>query len=824
MRFCPSLPAILIGHVLLAAGTPVGAQVVPRTVGDVTRDGKITAADALAVLVHVVGKTLPQGFSVDPDGDAACRGNVVGIHPQGNVHKLHHMGTSSITALDALSILARVVGKNPPDACVGFQDNPGYVPRFDVREAGGVTADSLETAVGITEWVQVHVEVPGTPTRPWNGFTPTPEHALAGLLRFSSDNPAVVRVDTLSEWTWSLARLVTGQAGVARIYAHWFDRTDTAVIVVHPWEPSRITTGMTQVPLKDGTIVQNQLVVGDSTWVGATAHDARANSHALKRDSVVWQSRSPTVASVDASGRVRSHVPGSAWVVGSWQGLSDSVQVTVISNTDATMAVVGSAYQRWFRANYAYNGPGLALSNAAFQHNAPWANVGMEVTSRLPRVPFVNSTADGSFQDLTSPWRATYAALDALAAAYRDLATPELQASLGPEAVERARAFVRFVQGLHHANVAVLFAQGFVVDENTNTTPPMVPVAYPHLMEAAFGYLDQAIALAQGASWSLPWEWMRTSLTGPDLARVAHSMKARYWVATARTRAERAAVNWHQVVAAVDAGVTADLVMSMDRNQGWPNEVLQYGTLSGWSQLAYFMYGMADQSGRYQTWNAAAMADKSYNVGGTDILLVTPDNRFPAGATVAEQRATPGRYFRINTPAESGGTWARPDRGTWRWSWYKHTRGEEYYASSAFDHPEIRMAEMRLLKAEGLIRMGNYAAASTIINETRVPSGLNATDAAGTNTSCVPKLPSNSCGDLFEMLKWEKRMENTFKGPFGNLWYFDARGWGDLWKGTFLHLPIPCDEATKHGLPCVTYGGSGDGAAALSTYKWNGEG
>ena len=189
------------------------------------------------------------------------------------------------------------------------------------------------------------------------------------------------------------------------------------------------------------------------------------------------------------------------------------------------------------------------------------------------------------------------------------------------------------------------------------------------------------------------------------------------------------------------------------------------------------------------------------------------------------KQIAPGRYFRVNREGEeTGGSWIRTDRGTWRWSWYNHTRGEEYWAGE-IHQAEMRMEEMRLLKAEALYRMGNRAGAASIVNETRVAAGLSPTDAAGTNTSCVPRLPDGRCGALFEMLKWEKRMENTFRGPMGSLWYFDGRGWGDLWKGTLLHLPVACPEAQSIGLSCGTFGGpAGPGSAETSTYRWHGEG
>jgi hypothetical protein len=68
-------------------------------VGDPSRDGQITSADALGVLSHVVGKPLPAGWSMDVRGDANCDGEV--------------------TAVDALIILSRVVEKDVSAFCVG---------------------------------------------------------------------------------------------------------------------------------------------------------------------------------------------------------------------------------------------------------------------------------------------------------------------------------------------------------------------------------------------------------------------------------------------------------------------------------------------------------------------------------------------------------------------------------------------------------------------------------------------------------------------------------------------------------------------------------
>ncbi len=506
--------------------------------------------------------------------------------------------------------------------------------------------------------------------------------------------------------------------------------------------------------------------------------------------------------------------------------LNDPDAARSLATPGDVLSLIGGAYNSWFYGNYDYNSAGMAISNAAFQHNAPWGNSGMEKYGRIPRIAFINSISDPDYNYMTRPWFYSYRAIAAAADGLKALENPDVSSQLSADEISQAKAFGKFTQGLAHATIAVLFSEGFIVDETTDLTKPQEPVGYNEMMAKALGYFDAAAAEAAGKTWSIPASWMTVSVPAATFARLAKSMKARYGSAVARTPAERAALNWTQIQSDAEAGITSDFFMVYDWDTGWEQAVLEYGTYYGWSQMAYFIYGMADQSGNYQLWNSTPLADKSYNIGGKDILIVTPDKRFPQGSTVAAQRLSQGSYFRVKWASEAGNTWARPDRGKWRWSWYNHTRGDDYAMDGVFEQAEMWVTELRLIKAEALFRKGDKAGAAAIINETRVAAGLNPTDANGTNTSCVPKLPNGQCGDLFEMLKWEYRMESTFKGPLGNGWYFNGRGWGDLWIGTPLQLPIPCAEAqVLQLLPCVNnFGGSGgESAAPLSTYKWNGE-
>jgi hypothetical protein len=524
------------------------------------------------------------------------------------------------------------------------------------------------------------------------------------------------------------------------------------------------------------------------------------------------------------------------------QNLNDpDAERSLASAGDVSSLITGS-YNAFFVGFNSYSGPGMFMSNAAFTHNAPWANSGMEHYGRLPRVAIVNDVADPEYGNVTRVWYRSYRAIAAASDGLRSLEDPDIADELGAAEVTRLKAFAKFTLGMAHAGLAMLYDRGFIVDETTDLTQAQEPSDYMAMMDAAMGYLDEAIAMANSNSFTIDATWMANEFSSSEWAKILHSYKARFMSQVARTPSERAALNWSAIKAEVDAGITDTYIMTYDWDLGWEAVVMGYQAWYSWSQMAYYMYGMADQSGNYQEWLSLPLVEKSYQFAdGRDVLIVTPDDRFPQGSTVAEQMPAggttseiletarhDGHYLMMTPPDWQGNTWKRPDRGTWRWSWYKNSPGHRfgYWWDDAFDQPEIPMAEMNLLEAEALYRAGDMAGAAALVNISRTAHGLNATDASGTNTSCVPKLPNGQCGDLWEMLKWEKRMETMMTGYIHNSWWFDGRGWGDLYKDTPLQFPIPCQELqVLQMLPCNTYGGpGGEMGAATSTYNFPFEG
>ena len=212
------------------------------------------------------------------------------------------------------------------------------------------------------------------------------------------------------------------------------------------------------------------------------------------------------------------------------------------------IALIAASYNTWFRGTYGddveWLTPSLFLSNQALQHSAPWANAGMEQYGRIPRIGLVNDAADPFYGELTVVWYKSYRAIGAVNDGFKALTDPDIASVIGETDRARLRAYGRFVQGLSLATVALFFDRGFVVDETTDLDEPQEPLPYPDLMEAAFGFFDDALSIADAEGFTLPFDWMSADLSSEDLVRVIRSYRARFRAQVARTPEERAEVDW----------------------------------------------------------------------------------------------------------------------------------------------------------------------------------------------------------------------------------------------------------------------------------------
>jgi hypothetical protein len=96
-----------------------------------------------------------------------------------------------------------------------------------------------------------------------------------------------------------------------------------------------------------------------------------------------------------------------------------------------------------------------------------------------------------------------------------------------------------------------------------------------------------------------------------------------------------------------------------------------------------------------------------------------------------------------------------------------------------------------------------------------VAAGLRPVDANGppAGRDCVPRKDNGACGDLFDAIQYEKRIE-LYPTEGGDITWWDARGWGKLQPGTPFHVPVSGRELISLGLPYYTFGGVGSPGTA----------
>ena len=452
----------------------------------------------------------------------------------------------------------------------------------------------------------------------------------------------------------------------------------------------------------------------------------------------------------------------------------------------------------------------------------------------------------------------------------------------------RARAWAEFLRGLSLGYVAMLHDSSSIVSPNMSQSEPDCSrdalsgictgklESYNVVADSSYAAFARAISYAQTApnsgsgGFPIPDTWMPATVSWDvnTFVKLIRSYRARIRANLARRASET--VDWAQVVADAQNGMTVDYYVDVKTGSGigisWRQ---QYNSFSTWHQMPPFIIGMADTSSNYADWIAQPLSARGG--GNVGFFMITPDRRFPQGATRAAQQSD---MTLTSCSASSGGQGCKRyfyNRSTgddvfsgsgWGWSNYGFVRFRSWLqrgdAGTARIGKTLLMtkAELDLLQAEGLYKLGgNDAAVATLINRTRtrgmdtlqgftcptggcargggLPAVLSLRTPAATGslaTGCVPRVPTGPtgplvCGDLWEALKYEKRIETAY--THFSPWYFDGRRWDDLPKDTPLWWPVPFQELQARGRPIEALYGTGLGsgnapnsAAPGSAYGW----
>ncbi len=467
---------------------------------------------------------------------------------------------------------------------------------------------------------------------------------------------------------------------------------------------------------------------------------------------------------------------------------------------------VASSFRTWWAAGGHDDYPSWAYSTIAREITSSFADFGQLELSSEPRSAWNNSQVNARSNVNESPWYALYRTISSVNDAL--IAIDSGLVIVDPSRTARTQAVGKFIQGLSHGYLGLYFDQAFIVDEklavDTISTPTFRP--YTEVSAAAIAQLDGAIASAQTASFTLPADpWLFTAMDQNGLIRLANSYAARILAYTPRSREERAAVDWAEVIRRVDAGIQTDFAPVGQPDILWDDwkrliARVRSGPPSDFGRPSYWLLGPADSASGFVNWVATPLGSR------VAFQIRTRDRRIQGAAGPT----APGKYVGY-TPTNVGAA----SRGTYRYSHYYFHRFGTGTSWQSGPLMAMTVAEMDLLKAEALIRLGRAAEAVPLINRTRIANGElppvtidGPPDAPG----CVPRKLSGACGSLWDALRYEKRIEGL--GVSGVIAFFDARGWQALPEFSLVHLPVPGRELGTLQRPLYTFGGpGGDGSA-----------
>jgi hypothetical protein len=473
----------------------------------------------------------------------------------------------------------------------------------------------------------------------------------------------------------------------------------------------------------------------------------------------------------------------------------------------AVESFVATAFRTWWPNGGHDDYPSWAFSTMAWEITSGFADFGQLELSAEPRSAWNNSPVNARNDVNEEPWQDLYGTISAVNDAL--IAIDGGLIIVDTVRTARTKAVGKFIQGISHGYLGLYFDKAFIVDEKLNLDTITVPTfrPYPEVITEAIKQLDSAIATAQKTNFTLPVDsWLYTATTRDQFIALSNSFAARLMVYSARTRAERAAVNWTEVISRIDRGITTDFapVAQVDILwDDWKRLVARVRTASRPSDFgrpAYWTIGPADSTNEFVNWVNTPVANR------VAFQLRTKDRRIQG----AGGPATPGSYVGYNK-----NDIFTASRGTYRFSHYYFLRYGTGTSWQTGAQPAMLVSEMDLLKAEALIRLGRAAEAVPLINKTRVANGQLppvTIDGPPDEPGCVPRKLNGQCGSLWDALRYEKRMEGL--GVSGVIAYFDARGWQTLPENTILELPVPGSELATLLMANYTFGGPGGQSSA----------
>jgi len=497
-------------------------------------------------------------------------------------------------------------------------------------------------------------------------------------------------------------------------------------------------------------------------------------------------------------------------------------RAVVVSSGEDVETLLATSFRVWFNRTQ-HTTPGCALASAADNFTGGFTDFGTHEQGLEPRIPIDNGPiAPNSPNRL--PISTMYSVISAVNIGLQAVSKYNLKIyEGGTDVTTRALAFGKFVQGLAHGWTALAYDQAWVYSEVVDTdtirfAPGYTQVQdlvrpYTEVRDTALAQLNEALRLAESHTFTLPGDYEGAWIPGVTMsnqafARLIHSFIARTMAYSPRSPEEATQVDWQAVISHIDRGITEDFapVGTPGVLESWyKHRAARQRTVTpgDFMRAHYKAIGAADQGNGFIAWYNKPAPDRT-----PFIMTSVQDKRIissptaPCTSALATALANEGSYMGCHVANVFSAA-----RGTYKRSYYyfhRLGRGETFNRG-----PLLTMSvdEMRLLKAEALIRLGRAAEAVPLINETRVENGgLPPVTLEGVpGPSCTPRKLDGTCGSLWDALRYERRIEMMGLDPGPPHW--DARRWQAMTVDTPLHYPMPGNELEVMGIPEYTTGG-----------------
>ena len=518
---------------------------------------------------------------------------------------------------------------------------------------------------------------------------------------------------------------------------------------------------------------------------------------------------------------------------------NDPDRIRSLSQPSGLQKLIAGAARTWAetRGNYYV----MPLDAQADNYTASWNNAAMRFYSSVgsdcpDRCGWTNSS--------TAPEAAGGPTVEVLWYGYYNVLTSANNVLTGIETLhvcfdadcsvdstntQRNKAVARMLQGMALAGIAVIYDQGFVVDETTDlTNPKALPFSTRQAVrDAALAKLAQAYTEAGVLSWSTPTQtegpWFGLTsgqeYTNVQIQQLIRTMQAELIAMYPRNGAENTAADWAAVANYASQGISSGTPFNFEYYIDETTRECGVDCIKTW--------GNSVSTERVDTRVAALLTTNHVDPwpfpNGNPCPTVSSDARVGDGTFGPANNAN---YDQVAIAPADGGAGTDyacagvaifpPARGSYHQSNLQHVRyhtlayrGEDWPADDGTGQDAFYTTQMNdLLWAEGLLRSGgNAVTAAALINNSRVTrGGLPAlTGAEG--------LPA-----LITALQYEQEIEFMGQGvdPFFNRrrsgYTVPASGgrpaYNDgLIPGTPRHMPVPAKELDILTRAVYTFGG-----------------